>query len=143
LTWQDIDLAGGFIHVGAAKAKTRSRRLVPIQPNLAAWLAPYSKRRGLIWRGTVRTFDLARAATVEKAGFAWRTNALRHSFCSYRLAVVQDAAKVSLEAGNSPTMIFRHYRELVKPAAAAAYFGIAPKQPANVVTMAPAQAAAQ
>ncbi len=141
LTWQDIDLAGGFIHVGAAKAKTRSRRLVPILPNLAAWLAPYAKRRGSIWRGTARTFDLARAATVEKAGFAWRTNALRHSFCSYRLAAIQNAAQVALEAGNSPTMVFRHYRELVKPAAAAAYFAIAPKQPANVVSMAPAQAA--
>ncbi len=143
LTWQDIDLAGGFIHVGAAKAKTRSRRLVPILPNLAAWLAPYAKRRGSIWRGTARTFDLARAATVEKAGFAWRTNALRHSFCSYRLAAIQNAAQVALEAGNSPQMVFRHYRELVKPSAAKAYFGISPEHPGNVLTMDQGKEAAQ
>src|SRR5207302_1137342 len=35
LEWKDIDLAGGFIHISADNAKTRSRRLVPILPNLA------------------------------------------------------------------------------------------------------------
>jgi hypothetical protein len=40
----------------------------------------------------------------------WRHNALRHSFCSYRLADVKSAAQVALEAANSPQMIFQHYR---------------------------------
>lgn len=48
-----------------------------------------------------------------KSPFRWVKNGLRHSFCSYRLAVVQDVARVALEAGNSPQMIFQHYRELV------------------------------
>ncbi|HVV71988.1 MAG TPA: hypothetical protein VHI52_10890, partial [Verrucomicrobiae bacterium] len=30
LEWKDIDVAGGFVHVAEHKAKTRSRRLVPI-----------------------------------------------------------------------------------------------------------------
>ena len=47
-------------------------------------------------------------------------NGLRHSFCSYRLAQTNSAAQVALEAGNSPTKIFRHYRELVTPAQAEA-----------------------
>jgi hypothetical protein len=42
----------------------------------------------------------------------WKHNALRHSFCSYRLADVKSAAEVALVAGNSPQMIFQHYREL-------------------------------
>jgi hypothetical protein len=33
-------------------------------------------------------------------------------------------AQVALEAGNSPQMIFRHYRELVRPADAEKWFGI-------------------
>jgi len=37
--------------------------------------------------------------------FAWKHNALRHSFISYRLAAVQNTAQVALEAGNSPQMI--------------------------------------
>ena len=59
------------------------------------------------------------ALTAEIEGwtpFAWKHNAMRHSFISYRLAEVNDTAKVSLEAGNTPQMIFKHYRELVRPA---------------------------
>jgi hypothetical protein len=33
---------------------------------------------------------------------------------------------VALEAGNSPQMIFRHYRELVRPVDAEKWFGITP-----------------
>jgi hypothetical protein len=61
---------------------------------------------------------------------------LRHSFISYRLAAIQNTAQVALEAGNSPQMIFRHYRaclaavrrrqELVTEKAAKAWFAITP-----------------
>ena len=33
---------------------------------------------------------------------------------------------MALEAGNSPQMIFRHYRELVRPVDAEKWFGITP-----------------
>jgi hypothetical protein len=51
---------------------------------------------------------------------------MRHSFISYRLADVQDVAKVSLEAGNTPQMIFKHYRELVRPADAQKWYAVTP-----------------
>ena len=53
-------------------------------------------------------------------------NGLRHSFCSYRLAVTKSAVQVALEAGNSPKMLFENYRELVTEKDALAYFGILP-----------------
>ena len=53
-------------------------------------------------------------------------NGLRHSFCSYRLAVTKSAAQVALEAGNSPKMLFENYRELGTEKDALAYFGILP-----------------
>ena len=56
--------------------------------------------------------------------FAWKHNALRHSFISYRLAAVQNTAQVALEAGNSPQMIFQHYRELVRPVDAEKWFAV-------------------
>jgi hypothetical protein len=56
----------------------------------------------------------------------WRQNALRHSFISYRVAETGDVARTSLEAGNSPKMIFRHYREIVDAEAAKAWFSIRP-----------------
>jgi len=60
--------------------------------------------------------------------FGWKHNALRHSFISYRVADIQNVAQVALEAGNSPQMIFKHYRELVRPAEAKAWFAISPKE---------------
>jgi hypothetical protein len=56
----------------------------------------------------------------------WPQNALRHSFGSYHLAQFNDAARLALEMGNSPSTIFRHYRQLVKPKQAALYWKIAP-----------------
>ena len=135
LEWSDIDLGGGFIHVGEDKAKTASRRLVPILTTLSQWLAPYAGRKGLVWNGSPKELRTARAATVKAAGTEWKDNGLRHSFISYRLAEVQSAAQVALEAGNSPAMVFRHYRELVKPEAAKAWFAVGPEQPANVLPM--------
>src|SRR4029450_6166540 len=46
LEWNEVDLARGNIEVKAAKAKSARRRLVTIQPNLAAWLRPYSSLAG-------------------------------------------------------------------------------------------------
>jgi hypothetical protein len=61
-------------------------------------------------------------------GFKWQENGLRHSFISYRLAVLNDTAKVALEAGNSEEVIFTSYREVVTPEVAKAWFAVAPSQ---------------
>jgi hypothetical protein len=62
-----------------------------------------------------------------KGEFRWQHNGLRHSFISYRVAMVKNVAQVALEAGNSPQMIFSNYRELVTPQDAKAWFAITPK----------------
>jgi integrase len=184
LEWKDIRFDDGSIEIRASKAKTASRRLVPIVPNLKEWLLKYRQPSGLVVTQRNASFELhliakranqfrratwatahgitdeqleqaekrAReeaanrkaksklrsqkgevppgAETAEIEGwepFAWKHNALRHSFISYRLATVPNTAQVALEAGNSPQMIFRHYRELVRPADAEKWFGIAPE----------------
>ena len=122
LEWQDINFDRGFITVAAHKAKTQARRLVPIAPNLRQWLEPARKTEGM-----VAAHDGSYvAALFRKAGATEKRNALRHSYISYRVAELQDTAKVALEAGNSPEMIFRHYRELVAPNEAKAWFDITP-----------------
>ncbi|MCC6231292.1 MAG: hypothetical protein IT580_01530 [Verrucomicrobiales bacterium] len=124
LDWADVKLERGFIEVGADKAKTASRRLVPVLPALVAWLTPLRKPTG-------RVLPFANSAKQvgwlsQAAGVPWKHNALRHSYISYRLAEVQSVDRVALEAGNSPAMIFRHYRELVTAAQATAWFGVMP-----------------
>jgi integrase len=122
LDWSEIDLNRGFITVAASKAKTRQRRLVPISGNLRLWLTPARQSSGpvcLHQRAQRPAADLCE-------GFTWAKNGLRHSYISYRLAVLHDTARVALEAGNSPEVIFSHYRELVTPEAAAEWFNIKP-----------------
>jgi integrase len=127
LDWREVRIDEGFIEVPALKAKTASRRLAPCPANLATWLVPCLVPNGPIWsEHETRLHDAYRAA-AKAAGLTWRDNALRHSFVSYRLAEVQDAARVALEAGNSPQMVFANYRQLVTSAQAKAWFDIRPQ----------------
>jgi integrase len=127
LDWSEIDLAGGMIEIKAEKTKTASRRLVPILPNLKSWLEPAAKKSGAIWPHSHPFFHERQREAATRAGLKeWKQNGLRHSFISYRLAKVQSAPQVALEAGNSPQMIFANYREVVKPEAAAKWFAITP-----------------
>jgi integrase len=139
MEWKDVDLVEGFVQVRASNAKSARRRLVRVRPALAAWLQPYAGRVGRIWpegeRGRL-LFDEAK----EKAGFTtkhpWPSNALRHSFATYVLASTSDAATLSLEMGHTDQrLIFAHYRELVKPKAAAAWWAVLPTAPGNVVQL--------
>jgi len=125
LDWNAIDLERGFIEVRAGQAKTASRRIIPISDNLAAWLEPLD-RRGPV----VKDQDFHRQITAlsEAIGIAWPRNVLRHSFISYRIAKVMSADQVALEAGNSPTIIFKNYRELTTERQADAWFSILPKE---------------
>ncbi len=63
----------------------------------------------------------------------WKKNPLRHFFTSYRLADIQAAAQVALEAGNSPQIIFQHYRELVRPKDAKSWFSITPGEDGKII----------
>jgi integrase len=126
LDWSEVDLVGGHIVIQANKAKTGSRRLVPISANLRAWLEPLRKERGLVVADSDGHFALRVSQTATAAGVEWKQNALRHSYISYRVAQTQNVAQVSLEAGNTPQIVFSNYRELVRPVEAEKWFGIVP-----------------
>jgi integrase len=127
LDWRDVRLAEGVIIVGADKAKTATRRVVPIPENCRAWLAPRAKPEGQI---NPAPHAGALIDRIERAALRlkikWVKNGLRHSFCSYRLALTSDPARVATEAGNSPVMVHRHYKALVTEAQAKEWFNIFP-----------------
>ena len=135
LEWADLERSPGFVVIAAHKAKTATRRLVPITDNLARWLATARRGEGRVWQHSKAWFFEATRNAASKAEVTWKQNALRHSFITYRLADVQDVNRIALEAGNSAQMIFRHYRELATPEQAQNWFAITPDAATNVVPM--------
>jgi integrase len=127
LDWSNVNLKTGFIEVKAGKAKTGSRRLVPIADNLREWLRPIAKESGAACASYSGSFyrELRKMAKNE-AKVPLKANGLRHSFCTHRVSFAQDVNKVALEAGNSAQMIFKHYREVVTPQQAEEFFSILP-----------------
>lgn len=116
LRWEHVDLEHGHIHVEGVVSKTRTRRLVTIQPNLAAWL----RLGGSIPpRGLRRSWERIRPERFE-------IDCMRRSFCSHHLAAFGSAAKTALEAGHSESVLFAHYRGLVHREEAESYWNVFP-----------------
>lgn len=131
LEWKDVHLDEKFVEIRAANAKTGARRSVPLCDAALSWLQPLAGREGRVahyWNenkfcaAVIADVHSVRRQSGNREKFQWKRNALRHSFCSYRLALLKDAPRVALEAGNSPAMIFRHYHRLSKDAEATAWF---------------------
>lgn len=146
LTWLHVDMASGYIKLDAKITKMGSRRTVPIAPNLAAWLAPLVEREGPVrpsFRTYYRAVRLARKAAASDLRqqslpcdgvSSWPRNALRHSYASYRYAVVGDPVRVAEECGHSVQVLKSHYKELVTTPEGQRWFSVLPPADyANVV----------
>ncbi len=136
LSWEDVQMAERVVIIRSEKAKTASRRTIEMPPNLVEWLQPFRGSDGTI---SPHSHEHALAWVFMKiargAGVQWVKNGLRHSFCSYRLAVTKNAATVAHEAGNSPAVVHRHYSALVTEAQGQAWFDIRPAKQENVITL--------
>ncbi len=145
LEWPEVDVDARTIEVKGVKAKTRQRRIVSISDNLASWLsiAPKTNRpapscnedvcgerlKNIYSEKRDEKNSLIRKAIVP----AWPHNALRHSFGSYHYAKHREENSTAAEMGNSPAVVFRHYRALVKPEAAGRFWKLIPTGAANVI----------
>jgi len=130
LEWTDIKFDQVHIEIKPEKAKTASRRLVPLLPCLIQWLTPIKKKTGRVAPDFQHLNNLTRkyAEICIKAEVTPKRNGFRHSFASYRLAEVESAEKVALEMGNSPKKLFSNYRELVTKPSAAEWFAVTPSK---------------
>ncbi len=138
LDWVDVWRIKGHIEITAGKSKTRQRRLVEVCRALVAWLAPYKTfTSGKVWAGAERTFQEHLFDLCERAGVKRKTNALRHSFCSYHFALHGNENLTAQQAGNSPAMIHAHYKGLVTKKEAKAWFAVKPRKTTakNVIPM--------
>lgn len=123
LNWDAMKVDRGFVEVSGEASKVRARRLVRLAPNAVEWLKLGGDLPPVnFWRRIRKV----RAA----AGMAdWPADVLRHTAASMMLARDRDAAAVALELGNSPEILFRHYRELVTREDSARFWAILPATP--------------
>lgn len=145
LSLDKIDLEEGVVIVDAARAKSRSRRVVDLSPNAVALL-----RMGLpvlvdYWRGVSplgadlklsemglcprnfrRRWEALRWACGWRNGRRWDGNAMRHSFASYHYALHQNEAMLKAQMGHSldSHTLWQHYRRRVSRREAVAFWRI-------------------
>jgi integrase len=124
-----IDQEIGVIRITPEVAKTNSVRQVAIQPNLAEWLVRYPLAKFPIVRQNAK-----RWTTAVRMKFALGDDVLRHTFISMHVAKFKSLGTAALEAGNSETMIRRHYLNLVSEADANKFWSITPGMDVGTVT---------
>lgn len=128
--WADINLKAGTLAVTAAKEGTQSERLVQIPPAAIEWLYLCADKEGLVappWaQDRIRALCRKHTPPIDCP-----ENAFRHSYVSYRVASTGNVAETSLEAGNSPGVIFKNYRKPVSKEDGAEWFNLSPVKAAN------------
>jgi integrase len=127
LYWRDVRPERGIIEIPAGASKTGRRRLVPILPPLFDWLpaSPAPDEMVCPYEGHQVFIERLRRRNPQ---INWITNGLRHSFGSYRCAVLRDIPAVAFEMGNSVQMVQAHYHEAQELATAREWFSVSPEK---------------
>ena len=123
----DVNFEERTILLPAAKHKTGRRYLQERLPeNLWVWLEQAKQIPGSFGCSSP-VYSREKAALFARAGVTNPGNVLRHSFCSFHVALYGDAGRTALlmqHAGQQ--MLYRHYRGLARHADAEEYFRIVP-----------------
>lgn len=120
-----VRLDTGVITIEPEVSKVRMKRTVAIQPNLAAWLRAYPLESFPIWP---RGFKRLRLAFRKK--FNLSHDILRHTFISMFVGKFRSLGEAALQAGNSESIIKKHYLDLKTREEAEEFFSILPKKAA-------------
>lgn len=119
---EHVRLDTGIIHVEPEISKVRMKRHVTIQPNLAAWLRAYPLEKFPIAPPNLQHL---RAAVAKR--FNLSADVMRHTFISMFVAKFRSMGEAALQAGNSETIIRRHYLDLKTAAEAGEFWSIQPR----------------
>lgn len=114
LTWDAVCLDTKSVRVDLAK--TRRRRIVPLEPCAVALLAALPERTGDISPPEISVRRWKRRAAKALRFGRWPQDLLRHTAASYLLALLGDAGKVAARLGNSSAILLTHYHQPVKQA---------------------------
>ncbi len=125
ISWEEIDLDEGLITLQGKHTKNRNQlRHVDIANNLLEWLLPARARNLDIYPSKwYQLFKLLKDKCKMKR---WPVDIMRHTYGSNHYRYYNDIGLTAAQMGNSPNIIFKHYRNLVKPKEAALYWEIRP-----------------
>ncbi len=129
---EDVNLDAGFISISADTSKVREPRRITIQPNLAAWLRAYSLTKFPIVVGNCK-----KRREKFRDRFNLSHDVLRHTFISMFVARFRSIGEAAIQAGNSESIIRRHYLDLKSTEEGAAFFEIVPKHAVPSATAEP------
>jgi integrase len=103
LDWSEVKLERNLIDLPFAKSKNRRRKLIEVPENLEAWLSPFVRKSGSLMPR--KKLQLAFENAAKAAGIVpWPQNGLRHSFCSYAVAL-KGFEWTSMQADHSMQML--------------------------------------
>ena len=113
-----------LIDLPFAKSKNRRRKLIEVSENLKLLLSPFARESGSVMPR--KKLKPAFANAAKRAGISpWPQNGLRHSFCSYAVAL-KGFEWTSMQADHSVQMLRKHYWEVVGRETAERYWAIRP-----------------
>jgi integrase len=113
-----INLRTRSITIPAKVSKTRHERHVAISENLVAWLEAFP--------APVIPVNFDRMAKQIRRDFGLDHDEARHSFISYHVALHRSVGDAALQAGNSESIVRRHYLNLHPREDGANFFRIVP-----------------
>lgn len=128
LPWSAINVEQSEILLDSRIAKTEVARPIRIHEPLTAWLPLLSATTGYVVTQTRRLVRALREKVHERAGVAWRRNALRHTYASYHAAHHRQPGELRMQLGHDiEDVLWRHYITTVSRAEAARYWSLTPE----------------
>lgn len=137
LEWSNVNLEARLITVSRKTSKTSRTRHVPIQPNLLAWLraVPKAERTGPLYyqrRALRRVLGREKRKEAEELkALPWAQDIMRHSYASYRQAIIKNINQLVEEMGNTPSVARAHYLNPPPEATAKKFWSIKPTRKAS------------
>ena len=126
---EEIDWQFGVIRLPAEVAKTNRPRIIPMNDALRAGLQWAGIEPGMTGRVCVKNpsqaGELGRMGKILFGG-RWPQDALRHSYGSYRNAILRSLDQVAEEMGTSVAMLHRHYHNPRAAEQGEAWFAVRP-----------------
>jgi integrase len=119
---EHVRLDTGVILIEPEVSKVRMKRNVAIQPNLAAWLTAYPLKKFPIIPAKLQH---TRAAVAKL--FDLSHDIMRHTFISMHVGKFRSMGEAALQAGNSESIIRKHYLDLKTKEESEQFFAITPR----------------